>query len=172
MTIDAAWIDYWAERYPMESDEAVLNAVGPAVSKRGSYDRADLLAVGRWKSRRALSRMASNTDDMIRDITATALAAPISIRHRIMTLLNGVGVPMASALLTAWNPRQHTVIDVRAVNSLFVSGEIRDPAPKMYPPYMDYLMTCTAISERCGRSLRTLDRALYMANGDVTRTPA
>lgn len=165
MPLDADWIDYWAGRYAPDFDNEVLNEVGPRVRAQGHYDRHDLLAVGRWKTRRAGSRLNSNTDESIRDITGTALAAPEAIQHRILTLLNGVGVPLASSLLMVWQPDVHTVIDVRAVNSLVAFGAIADPGPRRYPPYMEYLFVCRAISRRCDRDLRTVDRALYRANG-------
>lgn len=164
VAIDADWIGYWSERYDAEHpdyDDEVLNKIGPRVLKRGWYDRADLLAVGKWKTARVLPQLESNTDDMIRDITRTALAAPEPIQHLVMTLLNGVGVPVASSLLMVWKPKVHTVIDVRAVNSLIVNRELTDPAP-LYP---DYLKACRKVSQRCGRSLRIVDRALYKANG-------
>jgi hypothetical protein len=163
--IDASWIDFWAGRYPVKADDEVLNGVGLRVRARGHYDRQDFMTVGTWKSARVKPRMASNSDEMIRDITATALGAPLAIQHRILTLLEGVQVPMASSLLMVWRPDQHTVIDVRAVKSLVVNGLMPDPSPNVYPPYMEYLAICKAISERCGRSLRLLDRALYEANG-------
>jgi hypothetical protein len=163
--INADWIDYWADRYPQDSDKKVLNRVGPRVRERGCYDRSDLLTVGRWKAARVLPRLDSNTDEMIDYITRTALAAPEPIQHLVLTLLRGVGVPMASSLLMVWQPDVHTVIDVRAVNSLVVNGGIDDPKPNPYPPYIEYLKVCRAISKRCGRSLRTVDRALYQANG-------
>ena len=163
--ISAAWIDHWAGSYPQQADVAVLNVVGPRLRQRGFYDRADLIQVGAWKSTRAKGYLASNTDEMIQDITGTAFTAPISIQHRILTLLKGVKVPMASALLMVWRPELHTVIDVRAAASLVAFGEIDDPAPEPYPPYMDYLLVCKTISQRCDRDLRTLDRALYRANG-------
>jgi hypothetical protein len=71
-----------------------------------------------------------------------------------------------------WQPDVHTVIDVRAVNSLVVNGEIADPAPTPYPRYMDYLKVCRTISRRCDRSLRAVDRALYQANGRSSGTAA
>jgi hypothetical protein len=163
--IDAMWIDYWSAGYPIEADDRVLNVVGPRVRARGCYDRTDLMEVGAWKSVRTKPLLASNTDEMIRDITSTALAAPISIQHRVLRLLNGVAVPMASALLTVWSPEDHTVIDVRATASLVACGEIKDPTPDTYPPYIDYLAVCKTISQRCDRNLRTVDRALYRANG-------
>ncbi len=163
--ITADWIDYWADSYRLKADDEVLNEVGPRVRKRGFYDRADLLAVGVWKSPRAKSYLESNSDEMIHDVTATALAAPLRIQHRILRILRGVEIPMASSLLMVWQPDEHTVIDVRAVASLVANDEIKNPAPKDYPPYIEYLDVCKAIAARCGRSLRTVDRALYEANG-------
>jgi hypothetical protein len=168
--IDADWIDYWSKRYPLGYDDEVLKRVGPQVCARGYYDRDDLLVVGKWKLRRSYwpkhkAELESNTDDMIRDVTSEALTAPLPVRHKILIRLNGVGVPVASALLMVWNPDEHTVIDRRAVRSLVENGEIDDPAPHAYPPYTDYLDVCNAISQRCGRCLRTVDRALYEANG-------
>lgn len=163
--IDAGWVDRWAGCYNVPADDEVLTRVGARVRERGCYDREDFIAVGRWKSPRATSWMASNTDDMIRDVTATALAAPLPIQHLILTLLRGVAVPMASSLLMVWRPDVHTVIDVRAVKSLVRNGEMPDPAPDKYPPYVGYLTVCRAISDRCGRDLRSVDRALYAADG-------
>lgn len=163
--IDGSWIDHWADRYNEPADDVVLNQVGARVRERGHYNREDFLTVGRWKSQRAKSQMASNTDEMIRDITATAFSAPLPIQHRILTLLKGVAVPMASSLLMVWRPETHTVIDIRAVASLVHMKEMADPSPNTYPPYMDYLTVCTDIAERCNRGLRQLDRALYASNG-------
>ncbi|OBF33435.1 hypothetical protein A5719_27845 [Mycolicibacterium peregrinum] len=163
--IDASWIDHWADRYPGKSDDEVLDRIGPRVRERGFYDREDFLTVGAWKSPRPKKSMASNTDEMIRDVTATALAAPLSIQHRVLMILNGVLVPMASSLLMVWQPDKHTVIDVRAVKSLVAQEGMCDPGAGKYPPYVEYLTLCKEIAQRCNRSLRVLDRALYAANG-------
>lgn len=163
--IDANWIDHWADRYPERSDDEVLDRIGPRVRERGFYDREDFLSVGEWKSPRPKKSMASNTDEMIRDVTATALTAPLSIQHRVLMILNGVLVPMASSLLMVWQPDEHTVIDVRAVKSLVAYEGMSDPGAGKYPPYVEYLTLCKEIAQRCNRSLRVLDRALYAANG-------
>jgi hypothetical protein len=170
--IDAKWIDYWAKRYLDDTpdyDTEVLELVGPRVRGRGGYDRHDLLTVGRWKARgRTQSSLKHNTDKAIHDITRMALKAELPYQHRILTLLEGVQVPTASALLMVWDQDWHTVIDVRAVNSLVKNCEIDDPAPRLYPQYTDYLDVCQKISNCCSRSLRTVDRALYKADGAIT----
>jgi hypothetical protein len=156
--IDATWIDDWAKRYDKDYDAELLNEIAPRVGERGYYDRQDLLAVGRWKAKgRTQSRLKANTDSEIRDITRMALEAALPYQHRILTLLKGVKVPTATALLMVWDKNRHTVIDVNAVKALFEHSEINTQTPS----YMEYLAVCQEISRRCERSLRTVDQALY-----------
>jgi hypothetical protein len=77
--------------------------------------------------------------------------------HRILTLLKGVQVPTASALLMGWDEDRHTVIDVNAIKALLDHGEIDTEDPS----YPDYLAVCHEIRKRCKRRLRTVDQALY-----------
>jgi hypothetical protein len=122
--IDATWIDHWAEDYDKGYDTK-LNEIGQRVRKRGYYDREGLLYVGGWKARhRTQSRLNANSDKEIRDITSMALEAELPYQHRILTLLKGVAVPTASALLMVWDQDRHTVIDVNAISALHKHGEI------------------------------------------------
>ena len=161
-TVDSEYVVFWSALYDESYDE-VLTRVGPSIRDRGYYDRDDFMAIGRWKAARVTPLLASNTDEMLRDVTSTAFAAPEPIRHRILTLLTGVRAPMASALLTAWCPDLYTVIDVRAVKSLVAEGELEKT--KGLPAYMSYLTACRELAAHCHCDLRTLDRALWQANG-------
>jgi hypothetical protein len=162
MTITAQFIDSWALRYPVEADREILEVVGPRVVERRAFDRADLLTVGRWKSVRSSGYLSRNTDTFIEQVTSTSLRAPDDIKHLVLTLLEGVGVPMASAMLTACFPNRFTVIDVRALATLRALGII---TPGVTPDYVSYVATCRSIADETSRDLRTLDRALYSANG-------
>ena len=167
--VDKEYVELWSALYD-ETYDAVLTRVGPSVRERGYYDRNDFMAVGRWKAARTTPLLESNTEQMLKDVTSTAFGAPEPIRHRVMTLLTGVQVPIASALLTAWRPDLYTVIDVRAVKSLVAEGALEES--KNLPPYMTYLNICRELAADCQCDLRTLDRALWQANGrpvgDVT----
>jgi hypothetical protein len=116
-----------------------------------------LLAVGHWKSTRVLSRLNSNSDEDIEDITRVALSAPNRLKHRILHLLAGVQTPVASALLTVWNADMFTVTDVRAMETLRAHGEFSGPDPR----YTPYLALCRDIAMRARCDLQTLDRALW-----------
>ena len=155
--IDAAWIDHWAKHYDEDYD-ARLEEIGRQVRQPGYYNQEDLLEVGRWKARgRTQSRLKANKDAEIRDITRMALQAEMPYQHRILTLLKGVGVPTASALLMVWDQDRHTVIDTNAVAALRAHDEI-GPDDPAYPGYPE---VCQEIHRRCKRPLRKVDRALY-----------
>jgi len=165
MAVDRTFIKRWSAAYPADYDKELRTTVGPRVRARGAYDRTDLLAVGDWKSPRAHGRLDSNSDELIHDVTVTALAAPETIKHRVLTLLAGVRIPIASALLTAWNPDEFTVLDVRALASLRATGELDTTET---PGYISYLQLCRGIARRCTCDLRTLDRALWASSGLLT----
>ncbi|MGC4868939.1 hypothetical protein ACLQ3B_26265 [Micromonospora sp. DT53] len=148
---------HWSARYqvkPLEID--VLDVVGPAVAKRGYYHRSDLRQVVLWKSPRSTTYIERNSDNDIEDLTRMALAAPEGLNHRILCLLDGVGVPIASALLTACEPSVFTVTDFRAIETLWAHGEV-----SQRPKYVPYLQVCRDLANRVETDLRTLDRALW-----------
>ncbi|MEU7754296.1 hypothetical protein [Micromonospora sp. NPDC049171] len=137
-------------------EREVLDEVGPAVAKRGYYNRGDLRKVALWKSPRSTGYIDRNGDSDIEDLTRIALAAPERLRHRLLCLLDGVGVPIASALLTACEPSVFTVIDYRAIDTLRAHGEL-----SQRPSYTSYLQVCSELAKRLDTDLRTLDRALW-----------
>ncbi|WP_330441091.1 hypothetical protein OHB44_15530 [Micromonospora sp. NBC_00821] len=155
--ITREFVQTWSRRYEVsERENDVFGRVGPAVAARGYYDRSDLLEVVRWKSPRSTTYVARNSDCDIADLTRMALAAPQRLRHRILGLLDGVGVPIASALLTVCEPSVFTVIDYRAIETLRAHGELDSS-----PSYTLYLQVCSELARRVGADLRTLDRALW-----------
>jgi hypothetical protein len=161
MTITRGFVDKYAGEYPTSQDAKVLLEVSPRVSERGYYDKADLLAVGGWKAVRATGYLGRNDEADIEYVTQAAFAAPDHLKHRFLSLLSGVQQAMASALLTVWDPEKFTVYDIRAMATLRAHGEA-GPGFLAYPIYLD---RCSKLAENLGVDLRTLDRALYAADG-------
>ena len=157
--IDRRFIDVWSAKYHYPGEDHLFSVTGAAVRARGEYTRDELLQVGRWKSARATSSLAKNSDELVAAVTRTALAAPTLIKHRVLTILSGVGVPVASALLTIWKPEEFTVIDVRAISTLRAAGLLQPGAD--LPPYVLYLDLCRRLAMDNGADLRSLDRALW-----------
>jgi hypothetical protein len=166
MRLDAPFVAYWGGRYEVNERETHLfSEVGPAVARRGWYEKAELAEVGEWKSPRARRRLAENSSEDVRDITRLSFAAPDRLRHRVLGLLHGVGDPMASALLTVWDPTHYTVLDFRVVRSLRRVGDL--PGQEERPDYPIYLEYCRAVAVRLKVSLRELDRALWQQDKET-----
>jgi hypothetical protein len=118
LRFDPAALPELANRYSFQDDFDPLTA-GDQI-RRGQYTRANLERIFEWKTNgRGRSRLAKNTDEEIADalklaVEATTDRAAVSV----LTGLNGVQVPVASAILTAINPERFAIIDFRALEAL------------------------------------------------------
>jgi hypothetical protein len=137
-------------------DEKALDA-GKGIAG-GCYSRENLEVIFRWKTGgRGVSRLSRNTDAEIADALRLSAAASTE-RAAIAVLcgLDGVDVPVASAVMTNIKPDQFTVIDFRALEALGVKTSDRSLCF-----YLAYLSKCRELARELGMSLRDLDRALW-----------
>ncbi len=88
--------------------------------------KQELIDICHWKSPRALRQIESNHPATVRRLTHKALSTR-SEQKRIeyLTQLRGVGLPMASAILTLVDPRRYGVIDVRVWRVLLAIKAVR-----------------------------------------------
>jgi hypothetical protein len=149
-------IDALAERYGYAQDDDALLA-GMRIAS-GDYSRENLKVIVNWKSTRRAALIDDNKDDHIAVALkfASAASTPEFMAVAVLTALHGVGIPMASAILTAINPEKYTILDFRALQSLGVENW-----PGSVGYYVSYLEACRELAARHGKSLRTLDRALW-----------
>ena len=145
-----------AKSYGPEQDDAAL-AAGRRI-RGGEFTRKLLAEIFEWKTKgRGRSRLLGNTDDEIADAMRLAVRAktePAAIA--VLLGLNGVQVPVASAILTAIDPERYTVIDFRALKA--VGSESTDRTVNFYLAYLD---ACRDLAKAHRVTLRDLDRALW-----------
>lgn len=129
----------------------------------GDLRRDNLKVIVGWKMEgvhltRVMSYLAKNTDDEIIRVLRSAITAG-SEGEAIQALdrLQGVGVPVASAILTTVDPARYTIIDIYALRSLGVEG---GPTHSV-DYYLLYLEKCRDLAREFGISLRVLDHALW-----------
>jgi hypothetical protein len=155
--------DYWQKMSPREQaeEQAAFNA-GEAI-RNGSRSPDLLKIIVHWKSPRIVHHIEKNDPDAIR------LALDIAVNHSTevealdaLIKLQGVAIPVASAILTAIYPDRYTVIDFRALEAL---GYF--PHDEMF--YIAYLDFCRNLADAmkpqqnlpAPTKLRALDRALW-----------
>lgn len=141
-------------------------AAGRAIA-RGEYTLGNLKTIVCWKSERRAGLLDDNTIAIIADALRLASDARTTEPSAIAALvrLDGVGVPVASAILTAINPERYTIIDFRVLISL---GSNKKP-PYSIDFYLAYLTRCRELARELNISLRTLDHALWQWYDDPQR---
>jgi hypothetical protein len=145
------------EKAAFEAGEAIRN---------GDYSLANLEAIVRWKSERAVQVLIGNSNETIRRALALA-ASPESTTEtavNALTELHGIDIVLASAVLAAIFPERYTVLDFRTLEAL---GHARHDVRF----YEEYLAFCKRLAESnivtpqselpAPTPLRTIDRALW-----------
>jgi hypothetical protein len=95
------------------------------VRARGWFTRAEFAAMCRWKSPRAQRLWETNAPARIRAVSRAVLATRSERRRMaLLTGLRGVGVPIASAILTLIDPKRYGVLDIRCWQLLFALDEV------------------------------------------------
>jgi hypothetical protein len=146
----------YVEQEPFEQNMGRENKALLAGQKirEGNYALENLMPIVEWKSQRPKGLISRNKPLDVADALAT-LAHCKRDRTKVSSLigLRGVQVPMASAILTVFDPERYTIIDVRALQTL----GIRQPYLSV-DHYLEYLAFCRAGASEV--TLRDFDRAL------------
>jgi hypothetical protein len=145
------------EKSAFEAGEGIRN---------GDYTLANLEAIVRWKSERAVHYLIGNSNEKIRRVLSVAASPQSSTETAVRALLelHGIDMTIASAVLAAIFPDRYTVLDYRSLEAL---GHSRHDVAF----YEEYLAFCKRLAESNivksqdslpgPTPLRTLDRALW-----------
>jgi thermostable 8-oxoguanine DNA glycosylase len=121
-----------------------------------------------WKLRTQYARQRKyrekNTNEIIQKITRTAFEIKhadwqyeTELKLNILIALRGVGVPVASAILTLCYPEKYAVIDFRIVRQLFGKPKTNFPIRK----YLEYLNTIRNIAKKYEVTPQQVDMAIW-----------
>jgi hypothetical protein len=135
------------------ANDQVMEDAGRRIAA-GDFSRPNLEAICRWKSVRRIRLLDQNTDAEIEQALKQVIAAA-EVREAVeaLTPLAGVGVKMASAILTAISPERYTILDFRALEAL----NIKDIGS--VDLYVLYVKACRSMAKEYGVTMRDFDRA-------------
>jgi hypothetical protein len=163
------WVDEWANEYPVDYDDVLSELRG-----RPSFGHEEASVVYKWKfrglwSKAKIASLNSVADSDIHKVTSEAFASSSELGAlRIMSMLPRLGEAGASAMLMAQNPERYTVMDRRTLASLTALGRwhmAQQGSKASARQWLNYLDACRKLAVDAGCELRTLNRALWMANG-------
>jgi hypothetical protein len=145
--------------------ETAAFEAGDAI-RHGDFSLANLEAIVRWKSERAVHYLIGNSNEKIRRVLSIAASPESKTEAAVKALLelHGVDITLASTILAAIFPEQYTVLDYRSLEAL---GHMRHDVQF----YEEYLAFCKRLAESNivkpqselpgATPLRTIDRALW-----------
>ena len=170
--------EYVQVKEEMEVERLAFEA-GARIRQRASTDvMNDLKTIVAWKSPRTVHYIAENDPVEVQAAIDAALSRPDGVKEAVLSLtrLRGVGIPIASAILTTIFPDQYTVIDFRALEALGhdVAGV------EFYRQYLEYCRSqAKSLAQRgiilvqsgqpAETELGVLDRALWQWSRELSR---
>jgi hypothetical protein len=96
-------------------DRETFEKINEALFRNGFLNSKQLYEVARWKTVRVSKIVKKNPDSMVKSITAFALKiSDEKYKIRILSSLDGIGIPRASAILAMSDPEKYGVIDINA----------------------------------------------------------
>lgn len=151
---------YNLERY-------LFDEVSARFRRDGTLSADDFYAIIVWKSNRTKTKIQKGLEAA--GLTASDLMDKVAkagddlARVKLLRTVKGIGLPIASAILTVGYPDRFTVLDYRAWESAQAEGLKGLPASEPATPraYLKYRDACQAFAGQVGLSLRDLDRALW-----------
>lgn len=147
----------------------LLDEVTKKFRKNHALTAEEFFAIVIWKrnpSKTKILQGIKKSKKTIHKITSEVFGTKkLEDKLKILTEILGIGVSMASAILTICYPDKFTVVDYHALASLkkFRKKINGNPTAKIYPytAYFDYLYKCIELADRYNLSLRDFDRILW-----------
>jgi hypothetical protein len=148
-------------------DDYLFRCVTGKYARQNTLNAFDFYAIVTWKSNRSISKVKNGLSAA--GLTPTILMAKVSAcasdQDRMMELDNvtGIGVPVASAILTVCYPNRFTILDYRAWEALLRFKMVTSQKmPNNIADYFSlYLPACRAMAIKQNMTLRELDKAMW-----------
>jgi hypothetical protein len=168
----------WSRLYDEKQSPADLqteNDVGSRLRKTRELSKTDLVRMVSWKFESlpgrkglVLSRVSSVGEQEISEAFCRGLDADCE-KTRISELLRlpGIGPAMASVILTFYDPKEYAVLDIHVWRELFG----KEPQNLFQGPkcLLKFLQKVRVIAEMHGLDTRTVEKALFQRNYDMSR---
>lgn len=167
LRITSEFIARYAPHYVItELEDRLLTKDAKKARKKERLKYKSLLRFAEWKTVAVLPILTSYSDKTaqkdIEYLTFLALEEDTPDRWRIpiLSIIDGVGKPFASAILSAVYPADFALMDARSVGVLFDAGLLESKNTARVP-YEDYLGVVRMIASEAKVSLHEVYRALY-----------
>ena len=135
------------------------------VKIRGYFTKEEFLQMGMWKSSRPKRNYQNNSEENIKQVSKGVFSTRYEKRRiDLLTSLNGVSIPVASAILTLTDPKNYGVIDIRVWQILYEydSVKIKPSGTNFnFNNWYNYLMKLRYYAKKFKVKTRDVERTLF-----------
>lgn len=135
------------------------------VEKRGYFTKSEFLEMCMWKSPRKKPDYIKNSPTKVKDVSTKVFSTNYDKRKiKLLTSLEGVQIPVASAILMLTNPKKYGVIDIRVWQVLYDLGSVSvNPLGKNFKfnNWYQYLMKIRYYAKEFNVKARDIERTLF-----------
>lgn len=150
-------IPKYASEYSYDQSEDTVLSLISTIKAQKHITKEQLLTICHWKSPRNINAK-FNESGFVEEITRISLSARNErTRIEILTLLDGVQWPTASAILHLYHGAKYPILDVRALWSCGIDA-VPTYSYNFWIQYVDFIRD---ISNRNKLEMRIVDRALW-----------
>lgn len=149
-------------------EDYLFNGVSKNFQEHGYLTPEEFFAIVIWKRNASKTKIKAGISENKRTIHAITqkISQAKTLEQKLDALLSpkipGIGIAIASAILTVCYPDDFTVADYRACASLKDFGEEIAGNPTVsVPAYFEYLKKCKELAIKHKFSLRDFDRILW-----------
>ena len=154
-------LEYYIAQYDLEKN---IFQMGEKILNRGWMNKEEFLAICLWKSRRPKQLYNRNSSEEIIAKTKFCFSEKDEIsKIQVLTELNGVKIPTASALLSVTNPFEYPIIDERCIQSLKHLGKISWTTITVNN-WLEYLKVIRDLAKENNISARKIEKGLFAYN--------
>jgi len=154
--------------YPSE-EEMLFKELHNSFNKKHYLTAEEFFSIVVWKSPRAKTKVLNglikkslSIEEITRDFNNRDSEGKIKSLVGRFGGIPGVGMPIASAILSVCYPKEFTVVDIRAKKSLENIGRSVNGNPsENIDSYLGYVKICLEESKKENVSLREFDKILF-----------
>lgn len=176
--MDKEEILHWSKKY--DSDHPWWTQkekeIGDRLRATKELTKYDLIEIVEWKfkelkgrRKRVLALISENEDAKIRSISKYVFSLDLSFDAQkvdLLQTLQGVGVSIASTILTFYNPNEYCVFDIHVWRELF---GIEPKSLYTTENYLKLLFKLREEAKKHNLSVRTVEKAYFKKNIDEER---
>lgn len=150
------------------------------IKEQGFVTKEQAIQILKWKSPRPLRHYETNSDKDFREISKLAFESKEEkVRMHILTALNGVNYPAASAILMFYDRTQYPIIDIRVWKQLYKAGLVTTNARGQgfrLKEWEKYLEIIRAFAKSTNLTARQVEKRLFDIDkneqvGNLCKTP-